>query len=158
MKQNQINILIPSGGNSNVLLYHLYNNKKTRFNITICDRVNSPIIKFIADNFFQSPAIDSKKYFSFIENICIENQIDIIIPTISADVLFFSKYYDKFDRLGSLPMVSSFKACSDSIDKTRCFDYLRNKEINVPDYFEVHTPEEFEKLPVISVIRIVLSV
>ena len=90
----------------------------------------------IADFFFASPTVNSPNYILFLKQICIENLITIIIPTIDSELNILSEHRDEFLELGIRVIISDdllIKACR---NKNQTSDLFHNLDIDTPRIYD----------------------
>tara|TARA_Y100001970_G_scaffold128496_1_gene158666 strand:- start:3774 stop:4832 length:1059 start_codon:yes stop_codon:yes gene_type:complete len=140
-----INVLFSSGGGSGMIgiLNHLKKLKR-KINIHVSDIILKEEIKFFCDSYTIVPKISSPGYKENIINLCRKKDIDVIIPCIGDDVLFYASNIDVFKRMGMVPTVSSVESSRKTLDKKLCFEIAQENGIQVPEFYEVNTKLEFE--------------
>jgi carbamoyl-phosphate synthase large subunit len=94
----------------------------------------------ISDGFFTIPRIESKDYVNAILDICLENNIKIIIPTLDTELLIFSlaKEIFKFNCIEII--VSDYKLISFCRDKRKTADLFNEIGIRVPSLIDKYNP------------------
>jgi carbamoyl-phosphate synthase large subunit len=91
----------------------------------------------IADGSFDVPRLDSLDYFNVLKQICKDNNIRLIVPTIDTELLQLARYKSDLEKLGIKVLISSI----DFIKK------CRNKRV-IHKFFEQHnvaTAKEYDK-------------
>jgi len=90
----------------------------------------------IADLSFASPAVNSLDYILFLKQICIENLITIIIPTIDNELHILSEHQEEFLELGIKVIISDdllIKACR---NKNQTSGLFNNLDIDTPKIYD----------------------
>ena len=131
-------------------------NLKKRKNVVIfgLDRRATISSLIFCDKFYRKPNYceDDPKYLLAILDIVSSQKIDLIIPGISVDVIFFDRYKKNFEKVGCKVCVNSSKLISLTNDKflfykflkksgfltiptttSRSWDYV-NKKLGLPPY------------------------
>jgi len=54
----------------------------------------------VADGFFQAPHVTDQHYILFLKQMCVENSISLIIPTIDTELLVLSRHREDFLKFG----------------------------------------------------------
>ena len=93
----------------------------------------------IADISVRVPRCTSKKYLDVISGICVQHQVDMIIPTIDTELLLYSENRDRLAAHGTQILVS----CPDFIgvarDKKKTAKQLKLNGIATPETWSVQT-------------------
>lgn len=91
----------------------------------------------ISDQYFQVPPVTSKEYVDYLLNLCVKNQIKIVIPTIDTELYVLSEYKIKFKE-NNINVV---------ISETDFIDICRDKRLTHKffDRYEIHRAKEFER-------------
>jgi carbamoyl-phosphate synthase large subunit len=141
---SHIKILLPSGGNCANIIEHLLKVEEIKFSFVVCDI--APMER-IPDStiFFICPRTESSDYRSFIAGLCSDYEIDIIIPGTSMDVKFYAANRNSFEHTGIKILISNDRAIKTSLNKELCFSFLKEKGIDVPDYYLVKNIEEYRQ-------------
>ncbi|MBI3631433.1 MAG: ATP-grasp domain-containing protein [Candidatus Staskawiczbacteria bacterium] len=85
---------------------------------------------YIADKGYVVPSFESSHFFEKLVKICLKEKVSAVVPTRDEDLLFFSKYKNKFDGVGIKILVSSFEPVSICADKWKFYLYL--KKVGLP--------------------------
>ena len=90
--------------------------------VVVCD-VNpaSPAVH-LADRAFEVPYSDDPRYFDAVRDICVRNQIGLVVPTIDDEIPRFAAVRDRFDAIGAVVAASPLEtalACTDKWETCR---------------------------------------
>ena len=77
-------------------------------------------------------AMKDSKYIDDLIDICIEDKIDILIPTIDTDLLVLSENKDRFEQIGTKVMISSPDMIRICRDKNNTSDFFVECGLNAP--------------------------
>src|SRR5690606_22835941 len=77
------------------------------------------------------PGLYSEGYLDFILQLCINNEIDVVIPGHDHELVLFAKEYDKFRSKGIEVIVSEPEIIAISRDKKAWFDFFNVKGIKI---------------------------
>lgn len=91
----------------------------------------------LSDQAFNLPLVEDKNYLKLLMDICLKNDIKLIIPTIDTELLLLSQNKTDFINLGITPLISS----------PSFIEICRNKR-NVNSFFEknnIRVAKEFSK-------------
>ena len=125
---NDINILITSCGRR-VELVKAFQNARDIVGIkgsVMCAdmSVKAPAMMF-ADKSFTVPRLSDHKYIDELINICTENNIDLIVPTIDTELQILADYKSKIENCTNAKVLISnsnvIEICNDKIKATQFF-------------------------------------
>lgn len=88
---------------------------------------------YVSDKCFQVPRVTDSSYLDLLIQICIENQIGLIIPTIDTELLLLAENKEKLQQNGITAIVSSLDfvtACRDKRNSNALFQKLN---IRIPE-------------------------
>lgn len=147
--KSKINVLITGAGSPGIFgtIYSLRNNfDKRKVHIVTTD-VNADVIgKFISDKFYTIPsALDVDNYLESLLSICVENNIHVIIPQNTAELIPLSKNKWKFEKIGVKILLSDAEAIRVSNDKFKLMRSCDELGIETAKCFLVKTFTELEK-------------
>ncbi len=91
----------------------------------------------LADGFFEVPELYSPNYINKLLNICIENEIALLIPTYDKELLALSLNEKLFKKNGITPVISSSDFINKTIKKTKTHKFFNR--LNIP------FPKEYSK-------------
>ena len=142
-----ITVFIPAGGGPTTfsLINYLRSHGDESYRFIISDTQADSIAAHVADTAYISPNNKSDEYEPFILDVCCKEDVNVIIPVISSDALFFSKRKAKFNEKNIAILVSDYEAVKTSVDKTACYDRLKQSGFAVPEHIEVRSVDEFHK-------------
>ena len=86
----------------------------------------------ISDGCFKVPRVTSNEYIDNLLEICISNNIGIIIPTIDTELLILAENKGRFEKQGIYVMVSDFSFVQACRDKRNTGIFLSEHGIRVP--------------------------
>jgi nucleoside-diphosphate-sugar epimerase/carbamoylphosphate synthase large subunit len=95
------------------------------------DQTNISFAATLIDIFIHLPYVHRERYTTEILSVCIENNIDVLIPGNDFELELFSKEKEKFHNLGIEVMVSSYDLNRISRNKKDWYDYFSPKGINI---------------------------
>lgn len=97
----------------------------------------------VADGYFKVPRLDNPEYFKVLLNICIENDISLVVPTIDTELLLMAKQKKEFSKKGIQLLVSSEGFINKCRDKRLIHDFFESKGVDIA---KEYTKQDF-KLP-----------
>jgi carbamoyl-phosphate synthase large subunit len=89
----------------------------------------------VSDKSFKLPLVDDKNYLSSLLEICIKNDIKILIPTIDTELLVLAENIKLFLKNGITPIVSSKEFISICRDKREMNSFFVKCNIDVADEY-----------------------
>lgn len=120
-------------------------NGERNIRIVGMDMSDDPSARFLVDQFYCVPAATADNYVDIVLDICRKEKIDIYFPNISAEVTAVTKRKEDFLRNGTIISASNQKAVEIGNNKLKLYEFLKDKNIDVPKYYGVHSLDEFEK-------------
>lgn len=118
-------------------------NKEREIRIVGVDMDPEPSAKYLVDTFYQVPPVTDETYCDLILDICRKENVDIYFPNISAEVDKVVKHKKDFDSLGTIVSVSDQSNVSIANNKLRTYDFLKSRNIPVPQYYAVNSVNDF---------------
>jgi len=105
---------------------------------------------FLSDKHYVVPSLDNKVFISRIIDICKKENIKIIIPTFSQELLVFSKNKKKLQNLGIKILISDYETFLKTEDKVKTNEYFLKCGIPFPKvYNDAEIKEKRISFPVI---------
>ncbi len=99
---------------------------------------------FIDKGYFISKPKD-KNYVSDLLRICKKEKVKILIPCDPNELISIASNRDKFEKIGTLVLLSSLKSIRIAEDKERFFIFCKEKGIPVPDFIKVKNYKDFRR-------------
>lgn len=95
----------------------------------------------IADEFFKTPLISDPLYGEFLFDLCIENKVGLVIPTIDTDLLILSGLRTKFLNEGIFIVISQESFIESCSDKRRSANLFNSIKIPSPKIYSLENLE-----------------
>ena len=92
-------------------------NLQRDFRIIGCDGNPNVYAQSFCDKLYVVPSLYWEGYTDYILKLCLENQVDVVIPGHDHELVIFAKEYDKFKSNGIEVIVSEPKLIAISRDK-----------------------------------------
>lgn len=86
----------------------------------------------ISDRYFKVPRVDSPDYISKLIEICVANDVGLIVPTIDTELLILAENQQLFLDHGITPVISSIDLVSKCRDKRKTAELFARNEIDAP--------------------------
>ena len=145
---NKKNILITCGGRRVSLLRFFKTELKKIYPeglVFITD--NQPLLAStsqLADGFFEVPKLCNPNYINELLNICIENNIALLIPTFDKELEVLSMSEGIFKKNGIIPVISSYDFINKTINKSKTHRLFKSLSVPFP---KEYSKKEY-KLPI----------
>ncbi len=94
----------------------------------------------ISDEYFTIPRVDSEYYINSILELCIKNEIKIVIPTIDTELLVLSDSKELFLLNNIQIVVSDFDLISKCRDKRQTNILFKELKIDIPSVIDKNNP------------------
>lgn len=107
------------------------------------DMSDEPSAKYMVDAFYHVPAATDPRYCDLILDICKRENVDIYFPNISAEVSVVVERKAEFDKIGTILSIADQNAVMIANNKLKAYDFLSSKGIPVPEYYGVHSVQDF---------------
>ncbi len=136
MEKTVGNILITSAGRR-VSLVKSFQSTVKKFNkdAKVFTADMSPLMSSacqLSDGFFKVPAVKDRDYIDTIEQICLQENISIVVPTIDTELSVLARAKERFRRLDILIAVSSEKICDTFYLKSSTEEFFLLHGFNTP--------------------------
>jgi len=150
MKEREVNILISSAGRRGALV------KCFKDTIKGMEKCNGKVISVdasplaaalhLSDKHYIVPRISDPNYINILLNICKEENIKLIIPTIDTELLILSQNKKIFEKKGIRIAISDTKVIEICSDKLKTFQFFRENSIPTVETFSYCQIDKIEKL------------
>lgn len=94
----------------------------------------------VSDGCFAVPRVTDSNYVDTLIDICINNNISIIIPTIDTELVILSANKQRFIAAGITPLVSDLEFINVCRDKRQTMTFFENHDIHVPALRDKYNP------------------
>lgn len=95
----------------------------------------------ISDGYFQIPKVTAESYIDDLIKVCINNDINLIIPTIDTELLTLSNNEQKFKLNNIFPLVSDYEFIQKCRDKRLTNQLFEENNIEVPTQYTLNNLE-----------------
>lgn len=95
---------------------------------------------YVSDHCFQVPRVTDPTYLQQLIQICQENEVGIIIPTIDTELLLLSSNRELLQQAGVIPVVSSLDFVAACRDKRNTNALFQRLNIRMPEPRDKHHP------------------
>ncbi|WP_032121984.1 ATP-grasp domain-containing protein [Clostridium amazonitimonense] len=120
------NILILDIGTRNKLVTYFKKELEGIGKVVVADCNKLAPALYDADKYYIVPSCVEKNYIPKIKEICIEEEISLIIPLLEEDLLVIAKNKKEFEEMGVKCLISDYDTVEMCFDKYSMFEYLHN--------------------------------
>jgi len=150
MKEREVNILITSAGRRGALVRcfkkTIEGMKGIMGKIISVDASPLAAALYLSDKHYIVPRISDSSYTNVLLNICKEENIKLIIPTIDTELLILSQNKEIFEKKGIRIVISDTKVIEICSDKLKTFQFFKKNNIPTVETFSYCQVDKIEKL------------
>ena len=136
---NKIRVLVTGGGSPGIAgtIYSLKNNYDNRIVDIICtDAKNNCVGKYLSEKFYKIPRADNAvQYLEKIISICKEENIDVILPQNTAELIVLSENKNILNDINVQVVISELSNISIANNKYKLLEICKQNSIPYPEYF-----------------------
>ena len=154
MKNLKISVMVTGVGSASVgnqILKAL--GSKPKYRIVSTDIVKESTGFRISDKSYIVSKSSKKKYLNEILKICKKEKIKFILPGSESELLILSKKRSFFKDQGIIVVSNPHKIVKLCLDKGKLFDFLKFKNLKVPDFQVVRNIKEFKKCKIPAIVK-----
>lgn len=119
------NILLLNAGTRNTLINDFKKTANGELKIIATDNFNLAPALYDADRFYITPWINDDTYWDVVEDICIKEDIGLIVSLIDPELELLAQQKDRFSKHGILVNTSDYDLIHDTYDKFNTLEFLR---------------------------------
>lgn len=112
-------------------------------NLTVADADANATGKFLCTDFFSIPLASDPSFIDRLKQVCHEKNIQIILPLVTSELDLLALHKEFFKDSGIQILVSSASALKIANNKSLCYQVLKEKGIEIPDFHVVSRAEQF---------------
>lgn len=135
MTNTKVNVLMTGAGAPGGPGIYKALNASEFFDVFTCDM--NPLstgILLNTDKSFVIPPAESPDFLDNILDICIKNNISLILPLVTMELFKFSKHRELFEKNGIKVLVSDYETLEILNDKAKILTHLKNLSLPHPDF------------------------
>lgn len=140
-----ITVLITSCGGAAALncIHALKEQKSFDIRIVAVDADPYSVGLYIVDKSYVVPPITKDEFVESILHICNTENVQVILPTFSAEIAVFACHLERFERLGVSMLVSPLKIIETFENKWNAFHFFRANDVLTPQtWIESKLPKD----------------
>ncbi len=101
--------------------------------------------KYLTNDFVQIPFAHQEKFIEVLLSVCRERNIHVLLPLVTRELIPLSNHIKQFEAAGIKLLISSANSLEIANNKSKLYQFLEWRGIEVPAYRVVETIEQFEK-------------
>ena len=142
----EVTVLITACGNVYMpgITDSIRNNGERKIRLIGADMNHDDTILQMFDQYYQVPRGDDPAYADVILDICRKEQVDVVIPIMSVELVTLAQNREKFEEAGVTLSVSSLEALKIANNKLALFEYMRENKIPSPKFCPVNSVEDVD--------------
>jgi carbamoyl-phosphate synthase large subunit len=99
--------------------------------------------RYLAPDFRQIPFASEKNFIEALLAICRENNIHVVMPLVTRELIPLSEHLNEFELAGAKVLVSSRESLEIANNKSRLYEFLGWRGLEVPAYRIAETYDQF---------------
>jgi carbamoyl-phosphate synthase large subunit len=119
--------------------------KQPFIKVIAADANATAVGKFLADDFVAIPFANDPSFINSLLAVCREKKIDIILPLVTRELIPLAMHIQEFEAAGTKVLISSMAALEIANNKSRLYEFLQWRSIDVPEFRVVETVEQFKE-------------
>lgn len=123
-------------------IHHCLSQEKN-WEIITADANDQVIGRYISSEFYQLPKADDPSFIPFLLDLCREKKIDVILPLVTRELPYLAANRNLFMEAGIAVPVSSQPSIDIANNKSRLYQFLEWRGIDLPAYKVVETVDQF---------------
>ncbi len=150
MKEREVNVLITSAGRRGALIKCFKDTikemERCRGRVISVDANLLAAALYLSDKYYIVPRVSNSNYINILLNLCMEENIKLIIPTIDTELLILSQNKKKFEKNGIRIAISDTKVIEVCNDKLKTFQFFKENNIPTVETFLYYQIDEIQDL------------
>ncbi len=143
-----IKVLITGAGAPGIrgTLYSLKNNWDRRKIITIGVDMREDVVgKYLCNSFYKIPPANDQSFISTLLEICEKEEVDVVLPQVTDELPYLSRYKGQFEEIGVKVAVSEYTSIELANNKYKLIQIARKVKVPAPKTFLVKSWSDLEK-------------
>lgn len=113
--------------------------------ITAADANENAVGKYLTNDFVQIPFAHQENFIEVLLSVCRQKNIHILLPLVTRELIPLSNHIKQFEAAGVKLLISSVGSLEIANNKSKLYQFLEWRGIEVPAYRVVETVVQFEK-------------
>lgn len=143
----EVTVLITACGNAYMpgITDSIKNNGERKIRLIGADMNHDDTILQMVDQYYQVPRGDDPGYAAAILDICAKEQVDVVIPIMSVELVTLAQNMDLFEKAGVKLSISNLEALQIANNKLSLFEYMQENHIPTPKFCPVNTVADVDR-------------
>ena len=120
----------------------LKNNNERKIKIVGTDISDDQSIRQMVDRYYKVPDVSNPAYREMLLKICKKEQVDVLIPFMSAELLLLIDKKKEFESIGTKVSVSDRFSVEITNNKLKLYEFLKLHNLKVPKFCAVRRVED----------------
>jgi carbamoyl-phosphate synthase large subunit len=144
MSETKINVLMTGAGAPGAagILKCLFQNPD--IHVTAADANPDAVGRRLVDDFVTIPFAHQENFIETILSVCREKNIHVLLPLVTKELIPLAQHVKELEASGVKLLVSSAESLEIANNKSRLYQFLEWRGIDLPAYRVVETIEQFE--------------
>ena len=143
-EEKNINILMTGAGAPGAagILKCLFQNHA--IHVIAADANSNAVGKHLVDDFVTIPFPQHENFIEVLLSVCREKNIHVLLPLVTRELIPLSQHIKEFEATGTKLLISSPESLEIANNKSRLYQFLEWRSIEVPAYRIVETIEQIK--------------
>lgn len=115
------------------------------FHVIAADANPNAVGKYLVDDFEIIPLAADPNFIDALLTICTKRKINAILPLVTKELIPLAQAKKRFEQVGVQILVSSPQSLEIANNKSRLYEFLEWRGMDVPEYKVVETIEQFKE-------------
>ena len=144
MSASGINILMTGAGAPGAagILQCLW--QHSSFNVIAADANPNAVGHYLVKNFVVIPRADDPAFIDSVLAVCREKDVHVVLPLVTKELIPLARHRKEFELAGAKIMVSSAESLEIANDKSRLYQFLEWRGMELPAFRIVETTDQFK--------------
>ncbi len=112
--------------------------------VTTADANDNVVGKYLTNDFVKIPFAHQENFIEVLLSVCREKNIHVLLPLVTRELIPLSNSIKQFEAAGVKLLISSADSLEIANNKTKLYQFLEWRGIEVPAYRVAETMEQFE--------------
>lgn len=144
MSDSPINILMTGGGAPGAPGIIKCLCQETKFNVVLVDANPNAVGKHLVKDFHVIPKAGDPAFIDAVLALCREKDIHVVLPLVTKELIPLSQHSNEFELAGAKLIVSPASSLEIANDKSKLYQFLQWRGMDVPVFRIAETIEQFE--------------
>ncbi len=113
------------------------------FNITVADADANAVGRHLVKNFEKIPQATDENFVESVLAVCRKHDIHVLMPLVTKELIPLALHKKDFEANGVKVLVSEAPSLEIANNKSRLYEFLQWRGIDVPDFRIVETTDQF---------------